>query len=223
MRLLLSLLALLALVAAAAYIPLRGRYDASADQVEADIAQAHFSFPAGYARDESTAVGGFTDRLAFVVVFPEFSSQANAEKSRELKTLSDRPKNRVFITVSAKDDTADPADRPTRLYARFLQGEAFAGPGGLVMRRFEQGSPYDLEQLYIAPPDGRDFFARCPNAQSKEAAAGKSCLSIFRVDGLDVELRFAPALLDKWETLNEGARNFVARIRNGKKNADSAR
>jgi len=223
MRLLLSLLALLALVAAAAYVPFRGRYDAAVDQVEADIAQTHFSFPADYARDESTAVGGFTDRLAFVVVFPEFSPKANAGKSKELKTFSDRAKNKVFITVSAKDESADPADRPMRLYARFLQGEAIAGPGGLVMRRFEQGSPYDLEQLYIAPPDGRDFFARCPNAQSKEAAPGESCLFIFRVDGLDVELRFAPALLEKWETLNEGARNFMTRIRSGQKNADAAR
>jgi hypothetical protein len=115
--------------------------------------------------------------------------------------------------VSLKDDGVDPADRPMQLYARFLEAETVAGPGGLVMRRFEQGSPYDLEQLYVAPPDGRDFFARCPKPASAGAALTELCFFVFRVDGLDVELRFAPALLDNWDALNEGARAFLNRIR----------
>ena len=118
----------------------------------------------------------------------------------------------VFLTVSAKDEILDPAERPMQLYARFLQAETISGPGGLVARQFEKGSPYDLEQLYVAPPDGKDFFARCPNVEGA-AAPGDSCISMFRVDGLDVELRFAPELLENWDALNTGARGFISQIR----------
>ncbi len=146
-------------------------------------------------------------------MFPDFGPPARALKALSPEGLTERARNDVFITVSLKDDGVDPADRPMQLYARFLQAETVAGPAGLVMRRFEQGSPYDLEQLYVAPPDGRDFFARCPKAESDGAAPEELCLSVFRVDGLDVELRFAPALLENWEALNEGARAFLGRIR----------
>jgi hypothetical protein len=146
-------------------------------------------------------------------VFPDFAPPARAAKAQSSEALTSLARNHVFITVSLKDDGVDPADRPMQLYARFLEAETIAGPGGLVMRRFEQGSPYDLEQLYVAPPDGRDFFARCPKPSRAGAAPTELCFFVFRVDGLDVELRFAPALLDNWDALNEGARAFLSRIR----------
>jgi hypothetical protein len=211
MRLFLALLALLVGLGVGAYALLRGDDDATAALTEASIADARFVFASAHARDEATAAGGFADRLAFIAVFPDFGPPARASKTPP-ERLAERARNDVFITVSLKDDGIDPADRPMQLYARFLQAETVAGPGGLVMRRFEQGSPYDLEQLYVAPPDGRDFFARCPMAAS-DGAPGELCLFVFRVDGLDVELRFAPALLQNWDALNEGARAFLGRIR----------
>ncbi|MGA8173025.1 MAG: hypothetical protein WB816_19650 [Methylocystis sp.] len=215
MRLFLASLALLAFLGAGAYVLLRADADSSAARIEANIADARFVFDPALARDEATAAGGFVDRLAFVVAFPDFASPPRAEKAPSPERLAERARGNVLITVSLKDDGVDPADRPMRLYARFLEAETVAGPGGLVMRRFEQGSPYDLEQLYVAPPDGRDFFARCPKPASNGDGPGEMCLSLFRVDGLDVELRFAPELLENWEVLNEGARAFVARIRAG--------
>lgn len=221
MRLFFALLGLLALLTAGAYGVLRGR-DAPGDKVEADIGEAHFSFDPAYARDEFTAVGGFTDRLAFVAVFPDFSSPGRVEKPSPGKSRATLAKSKVLITVALKDDGMDPADRPTKLYARFLRGEAFAGPNGLVMRHFENGSPYDIEELYIAPPDGKEFFARCPRNKSESGVVSELCLSIFRVDGLDVELRYAPDLLEHWGALNEGARGFLARI-GGQKTMTSTR
>jgi hypothetical protein len=215
MRLILGLALLFAALASGSYLLFQGALDPAADIVQAEIAGAHFSFPAGYARDESTAVGGFTDRLAFVALFPEFSPPTRTDA----KSASHRARDTVFVTLSAKDDTLDPADRPARLYARFLQAEAEAGPAGLILRRFEKGSPYEVEELYLAPPDGKEFFARCPKTPLEEGAPGEACLFVFRIGGLDVELRFPPSLLDHWEALNEGARSFVARLRARKKQA----
>jgi hypothetical protein len=210
MRLLLAFVALLICLAAGAYGLLRWRADDPGKIIEADLADAHFVFPAAYARDEATAAGGFTDRLAFAALFPDFSPRRLAAKAFAPNKPADRGQNTVFVTISLKDDAIDPMDRPTNLYARFLEGDAWTSPGGLVMRRFQQGSPYDLEQLYIAPPDGRGFFARCPKPQASGPA--DACLSVFRTGALDVELRFAPALLEHWETLVDGAHAFVDRI-----------
>lgn len=213
MRILFGLAFLLVALAGGAYaLFYRGGPDPASDIVQAEIAGVRFSFPSGYARDESTAVGGFTDRLAFVAAFPDFSLLSkDGAAARETSTNSARPK--LFVTVSAKDDSVDPATRPSRLYARFLEPEAEAGPAGLVLRRFEKGSPYDFEELYLAPPDGREFFARCPKGPLEQGAPGEACLFVFRAEGLDAELRFPPSLLEHWEILNEGARNFVARLR----------
>jgi hypothetical protein len=212
MRFLLASVALLVCLAAGAYGMLRWRADDPGKIIEADLADAHFVFPAAYARDEATTAGGFTDRLAFAAIFPDFSPRRLGFKAPAPSTLAVRGQNTVFVTISLKEDAIDPMDRPTNLYARFLEGDAWTGPGGLVMRRFEQGSPYDLEQLYIAPPDGRGFFARCPKPQAPGAAPEDACLSVFRTGALDVELRFAPALLEHWEALVDGARAFVDRI-----------
>ena len=169
MRLFLACLALLACLGLGAYGLLRAGADSPAATVEANIGDTRFVFAPAYARDEATAAGGFQDRLAFVAVIPDFSPPPRAARALSPKALTERARDNVFITVSPKDDGVDPADRPMQLYARFLEAETVAGPGGLVMRRFEQGSPYDLEQLYVAPPDGRDFFARCPKPASDDS------------------------------------------------------
>ena len=186
--------------------------EASTQAIEAEVAGAHFAYAPALARDDATAAGGAQERLAFVVHFPDFGPAPRLEKPQDAAKAR---AERVLVTVATKDDSPNPADRPSQLYARFLESEASVGPEGLVMRRFEQGSPYDLEQLYIAPPDGRDFFARCPKAVEENGAGEEFCLFVFRDGSIDVELRFAPALLEQWPALAEGARGFVARIKTG--------
>jgi hypothetical protein len=181
--------------------------------VEAEIGDARFSYKRAYARDAATAAGGSSDRLAFAVSFPEFAPLSSPEKPVPLEVSDERRNRTVFVTVSQADEAVDPADRPALLYSRFLEGDATSGPGGLVMRKFESGSPYELETLYLAPPDGRVFFARCPLQRNAEDALLDLCLSVFRTKSLDVELRFAPALLEHWETLAGDARAFLSSIR----------
>ncbi|HYA81075.1 MAG TPA: hypothetical protein VED87_09120 [Methylocystis sp.] len=202
----LGLLLLLALVAALFLIETGEDPDAP---VEAAIGAAHFAYPRGFARDEGAAVGGLTERLDLMAEFPDFTPP----RQKGSKAGQGGQNGVVLIAVTPKDDSIDPKDRPQRLYARFLESGVWIGPEGLILRRFEQGSPYDLEELYIAPPDGRTFFARCLKPGETDAAARDFCLFLFREDDLDVELRFAPALLEHWEALTEGAHAFLARIR----------
>ncbi len=200
MRLLL-LFIFCALIVAGAALGLLMWRDASPERrVEADMAGAHFVYAQGFARDDMTAAGGIADRLSFVAAYPDFAPLAPRDRLGP---------SAVVITFSPKDDNPDPADRPATLYARFLAEETASGPGGLIQRHFEASSPYDLEQLYLAPPDGRDFFARCPKP---DGAVNDTCLSVFRAGAIDVELRYAPALLEHWDALYDGARGLLARM-----------
>jgi hypothetical protein len=211
MRLMFLIALLFACLAAGAYSILRLTESAPSAHVEAEIGDARFSYQKAYARDAATAVGGLEDRLAFAVAFPNFSPLNPPNASMSPREPAERRQKTIFITVTLADDGINPADRPARLYSRFLEGEAVTAQGGLIMRQFESGSPYQLERLFLAPPDGRAFFARCPKQLSTDPALDL-CLSIFRVKTLDVELRFASTLLEHWENLIDQTRNFIASI-----------
>lgn len=209
MRFLVSALVLL-LLAVGAYRATR-RSPAGPAFVAASVAGAPFSYPLALARDGTTRMGGEVDHLAFLVVFPDFAAAPPVNVDPKIRAAQEQDENRVFILVAPKDETIDPAARPSRLYARFLEGEVLAAPGGLMMRRFEAGSPYELELLYLAPPDGSTFFARCPKPEAGFMGAAP-CLWALRRGALDVELRFSPALLEHWERLAEGTLAFLRSV-----------
>lgn len=189
---------LLAAVAGAALASLT-RDDSPARLVRAELAGMKLAYERAYARDEVTAAGGLADRLAFLASYPRFTAPVGKARAPLVK-----------VTVTPVEEGLDPQERPAKLYARFLTSDTLEGPGGLVLRRFEPDSPYDSEELFLAPPDGREFFARCPKAQL--GAPGEGCLSIFRAGALEVELRYPPELLDHWDALYEGARSLLARM-----------
>jgi hypothetical protein len=214
MRRLVSALALLllALLAVGAFRAASRRAPGAGPTIiEASVGGAQFSYRLAFARDGTTRMGGDVDHLAFLVVFPDFSPAPPASADPKIRAAQEQDENRVFILVAPKDETIDPAARPSRLYARFLEGEVFGAPAGLMMRRFEAGSPYELEQLYLAPPDGASFFARCPKPEAGFMGAAP-CLWALRRGALDVELRFSPALLEHWERLAEGTLAFLRSV-----------
>lgn len=208
MRLSLPFVLLALSIGAGAIALTRPRPSAPETRVEAELGGVRFSYRAAFARDGATRSGGVLDRLALIAVFPEFAPMA--EGAAPVSTERDR--KLIFVTLTPQDEAMEPSDRPARLYARFLESGASSGPGGLVMRRFERGSPYELEQLYVAPPDGRAFFARCPRRNVAGPLGPASCLWLFRWKSLDVELRFAPALLEHWDLLVDGARDFLRAV-----------
>jgi hypothetical protein len=118
----------------------------------------------------------------------------------------------VFVSVLRMDGSIDPAERPVEIHGRFLQPDIWANPGGLMMRRFQPESPYADEELFLSPPDGRAFAARCRKA-AKSPLVPEACIWRFRDRGLDVQVRFAPALLVEWEEMALKVRDLVTGLR----------
>jgi hypothetical protein len=206
MRLIIAVALLAIALATGSVLLFAAREEAPDALIQAELAGVRFQYARAYGRDESTAAGGLSDHLGFIVSFPKFAPLS--AKERPVATA-------IALTLTPKDEGLNPGERPAKLYARFLTPETLEGPGGLILRHFEQGSPYDSEELFIAPPDGRSFFARCPKADAR--APGEACLSMFREGGMDVELRYPPALLGHWDAIFDGAHALIARMTARKK------
>ncbi len=175
------------------------------------VGAARLTLPSGYFRPQSRG-GGALDQLALAAFFPDFAPAGEVSDVSRDTNLADRFEKLVFITIRPSDSGLDPADRPAKLYARFLEPDGWSHPGGLVARAFQAGSPFEGQELYFVAPEGRDFAARCrlPNQTQKTP---NSCIYDFRLGDLDVEMRFSAALLSEWEKLNAGARGLIETAR----------
>jgi hypothetical protein len=174
---------------------------------QAIVGAARFTLLSGYFRPSSRG-GGRLDRLDLAAFFPDFTPAGEAGDIDAQTDLAERYQKLVFITVSPADSSLDPAERPTRLYARFLDADQWSHPGGLLASAFQAGSPFEGQELYFAAPEGRAFAARCGRPDQTQKTPN-SCTYDFRVDDLDVELRFSAALLSEWQPLSAGARGLI--------------
>ena len=123
--------------------------------------------------------------------------------------LEDASTGTIYLNLREQEKSIDPAERPARLYVRFLETEQWTHPGGLIMRHFESSSPFGREDLYMAPPEGRVFAARCIRPQQPPDGLPNTCIAEMRLQGLDLRMRFSPELLSDWERITLGVRGLV--------------
>jgi hypothetical protein len=119
---------------------------------------------------------------------------------------------RLLVTLSPPDKVNEPQTQLS-VYARFLTPTVWSNPGGLVVRGFRKGSPYEGDELYVSVPDGRGFAARCPVDAARSGAAGpdldEPCRVTFRYRGMDVNIRFPRAIIADWELMLGGVRRTI--------------
>jgi hypothetical protein len=198
----------LALVAATGFAVWRVlRPTQGSTTTQAAVGVSTFSLPSGYFRPGSRA-GGRVDKLELATFFPNFAPAGDLSDIVGATDLAERHDKLIFITISEADLTLDPADRPAKLYARFLEPDEWTHPGGLIARGFVAGSPFEGEELYYAAPEGREFAARCGRPDPNRTTPN-FCIDDFRLDELNVELRFSANLLSEWEKLIAGARGLI--------------
>eukprot|EP01036_Dinobryon_divergens_P059604 gene59604-79523_t len=121
-------------------------------------------------------------------------------------------RQRLLVTLSPPDKVNDPQTQLS-VYARFLTPTVWSNPGGLVVRGFRKGSPYEGDELYVSVPDGRGFAARCPLDAAKSDSArpdlDEPCRVTFRHRGMDVNIRFPRAIIADWELMLGGIRRTI--------------
>lgn len=117
----------------------------------------------------------------------------------------------LLVTLAPAETAASTGDRLGGLYARFLEPAVKAGPGNLIERRFKAGSPYENQELLFAPPDGRRFLAICDARPRAGEVLPPLCTTRFERNGVAVQVRFEPRLVESWERIESGLMPLVDR------------
>jgi hypothetical protein len=116
------------------------------------------------------------------------------------------PDAAVSLVYITSDNSLAPSERVRMLYARFLSSDAAPAAGGLIRRQFRSGTPYEGETLFLSPPEGRAFAARCPD--SEISALPVTCFAEIRHAGYDIQIQLAKRDLALWEKIVAHAREL---------------
>ena len=130
--------------------------------------------------------------IELAAFFPGFLPAGETSDIRSGADIDDRFRRTVFVELRPADPQLDPSERTARLYLRFLSETAWSHPGGLIARTFEGGSPFAGDELFFAPPEGRQFAARCRRADASSTLPN-TCIAAFRFDRVDAQVRFRRA------------------------------
>jgi len=116
---------------------------------------------------------------------------------------------RIFVTIAAAGDTLEPAERVLNIYPRYTAAQTTAGPGGLTVLPFRDGTPYQGEDL-VYDESAPGFLVRC----TRDAAATRGiCLYELRIDAANLVIRFPREWLADWRAVGDNLERLVARLR----------
>jgi hypothetical protein len=119
------------------------------------------------------------------------------------------PNERLFATIQAGDGTLPLLERVQTIYPRYLVAEPVAGPAGLMLRPFRDGTPYQGEELVIESASPEHFVARCSR---KGVTNSGTCLLERRIGEADITLRFPRDWLSDWKSVASGIDRLMARL-----------
>jgi hypothetical protein len=119
------------------------------------------------------------------------------------------PNERLFVTIAAGDSTLPLIERVQTIYPRYLVPEPTAGPDGLTLRGFRDGTPYQGEELVFESAAPEHFLARCSR---KGVTNTGTCLLERRIGKADITLRFARDWLSDWKSVASGIDRLIVRL-----------
>src|SRR6266571_4481592 len=129
---------------------------------------------------------------------------AKPAASQELPAL-----DRLFVTIAALDDTLGPVERIKSIYPRYFDFGRFAGPDGLLVIRFRDGTPYQAEDLFYDPAAPAHFVARC-SRPGAGPTPGICLLERRLAEAADITVRFPRDWLVDWRRLSAEIDRLIA-------------
>ncbi len=118
------------------------------------------------------------------------------------------PDRRLFVSIESGDDTLPLMQRVENIYPRYLVAQPTAGPPGLTLRGFRDGTPYQGEELVFESAAPTHFLARCTRHGVMNSG---NCLLERRIGQADVTFRFPRAWLTDWQRVAKGIDTLMAR------------
>jgi hypothetical protein len=150
---------------------------------------------------------GRQERVDLSYLWPSLAPPDPALKPGHGATVS--PNERLFVTIASGDTTLPVLERVQTIYARYLVPGHAAGPDGLTLRAFRDGSPYKDEELAFDASDPVHFLARC---SLHGVVNSGSCLLERRIDNANMTVRFPRDWLSDWRGVAAGIDKLIARL-----------
>jgi hypothetical protein len=122
------------------------------------------------------------------------------------------PNERLFVTIASGDGTLPLIERVQTIYPRYLVPAPAAGPPGLTLRGFRDGTPYQDEELAFEQAAPEHFLARCSR---KGVSNSGTCLLERRIGNADITLRFPRDWLGDWKSVAAGIDKLMTRLHPG--------
>jgi hypothetical protein len=119
------------------------------------------------------------------------------------------PNERLFVTIAAGDSTLPLIERVQTIYPRYLAPEPVAGPAGLTLRGFRDGTPYQGEELVFESAVPEHFLARCSRRGVTNSGI---CLLERRIGNADIMLRFPRDWLSDWKRVGVDIDRLIVRL-----------
>jgi hypothetical protein len=177
------------------------------ERLPVSIGNTLFNVPTAAIRMKIQRHSGPQERIDLSFAYPSLeASDATKHFSTDTLEESIQPIDRIFLSISAHQDTLAPDARMRTIYPRYLEQASSPGQDGLAMRAFRDGTPYGNEDLFFASTP--NLTARC----SRDATTPGMCLSERRIDGADLTFRFPRSWLVQWRDVADAMDRLTAQL-----------
>jgi hypothetical protein len=173
-----------------------------APELPITIAGVAFAVPPASIRVPVQRRPGAQDRIDLAFLWPSLKPADPAAKLAAPEALTApgaMPSlDRIFITIARAGDAMAPAERVRTIYPRYASAEPVAGPTGLAVLAFREGTPYQSEDLIYDAITPENFLVRC--TRNGAGATPGTCLYERRIEeAADIVVRFPRDWLKDWE------------------------
>jgi hypothetical protein len=122
-----------------------------------------------------------------------------------------RTLERLFVTIAAAGDALPPAERVKTIYPRYAVADPVAGPSGLALLAFREGTPYQGDDLVYDAVEPDRFLVRC--SRNGAGPTPGICLYERRIEAADVVVRFPRDWLNDWRLVAGGIERLIRSLR----------
>lgn len=169
---------------------------ADAPSLPISVSGVVFNVPPAAIRIPVQRRTGAQPRLDLAFTWPDLAPPPPSSAKTEAAGPASVP-DQVFITVRGPQGTVPLNKRVSEIYARYASSSAFAGPEGLLGVAFNDGTPYDGEDLLFQADRPENFVARCTRDTARTPG---SCLLERHIGAAELTIRFRREWLGEWQS-----------------------
>jgi hypothetical protein len=185
--------------------------DPGAPAIPVVIAGVTFNVPPAAIRVAVQRRPGSHERIDLAYLWPSLEPAGAKVKASVADGVpaSMQALDRIFLTIMVTGGAVPPADRVLTIYPRYTVTEAAAGPAGLAVLAFRDGTPYQGEDL-IYDSEAPGFLVRCTRTLGPTPG---TCLYERWIDTVKLVLRFPREWLENWRELSGKIDQLIAGLR----------